>query len=65
MVAGVKCQSESSCAIVQTKSGAVQGIELETVLGEPENVPFCGYRGIPYAQPPINQLRFKVNCFYF
>lgn len=50
---------ERAC-IVQTNLGLIIGKELETVLGDPENVKFCGYRGIPYAKPPISELRFKV-----
>lgn len=54
-----KCQ-QSPCAGIQTNLGEIAGVELTTVLGEP-NTQFCGYRGIRYEQPPIGNLRFKVN----
>lgn len=53
------CDTSISCS-VDTKLGKINGKELKTVLGDPENVRFCSYRGIPYAKPPIGDLRFKV-----
>lgn len=58
-----ECETALSCS-VQTKLGHIIGKELKTVFGDPKNVKFCGYRGIPYAKAPIDDLRFKVNhCF--
>lgn len=45
-------------AIVKTAVGKVRGRVLETRLGEP----FYAFRGMPYAQSPINKLRFKVRA---
>ncbi|KAJ6635464.1 Esterase B1 [Pseudolycoriella hygida] len=42
---------------VNTKSGPIVGVERETF---PNKVPYISYKGIPYAEPPINELRFKV-----
>lgn len=37
--------------------GAIRGSLMETRLGNS----FHAFRGIPYAKPPINSLRFKVR----
>jgi len=42
--------------VVQTKSGAVRG----TTVTENENVTAFIYRGIPYAAPPVGDLRWKA-----
>lgn len=42
---------------MKTAVGKVRGRVLETRLGEP----FYAFRGMPYAQSPINKLRFKVR----
>ncbi|RZC33900.1 uncharacterized protein BDFB_011530, partial [Asbolus verrucosus] len=42
--------------IVQTKNGAVQGRQGTTVE---HGHPFYSFRGIPYAEAPINELRFE------
>ncbi|KAJ6642527.1 Esterase SG1, partial [Pseudolycoriella hygida] len=42
---------------VNTKSGPVVGVKQETF---PNKVPFISYKGIPFAEPPIKELRFKV-----
>lgn len=46
-----------SSAVASTKSGKVQGIKLETQYCGAE---YYAFYGIPYAQPPIGDLRFKV-----
>lgn len=43
--------------VVETSVGKVRGSVLESRLGDP----FYAFRGIPYAQSPINELRFKVR----
>lgn len=44
--------------VVKTESGEVQGITAKTLLNQRQ---FYSFRGIPYAQPPIGDLRFKVK----
>lgn len=43
--------------IVETTKGPVKGILKTTSLGED----FYRFRGIPYARPPIGDLRFKIS----
>lgn len=47
--------------IIETNNGQVRGIQEATLL---ENINYYSFRGIPYAKPPIDELRFKVlhNC---
>nr|WAU86697.1 carboxylesterase [Bradysia odoriphaga] len=42
---------------VATHSGLVQGVSLRTLE---ENKEYIAYRGIPYAEPPVGDLRFRV-----
>lgn len=44
--------------IIHTNKGPVQGEILQTVLNQTE---YLSFRGIPYAKPPIDELKFKVN----
>lgn len=41
---------------VQVKEGILQG----QVVSNPYGCPFYSFKGIPYAEPPIGDLRFKV-----
>lgn len=43
--------------MVETKSGRVRGIRKESLL---KKVGFYAFKSIPYAKPPIGELRFKV-----
>lgn len=45
--------------IVKTLNGQVRGVRKTTLLKE---IPFYSFKGIPYAKPPVGDLRFKV-CF--
>lgn len=42
---------------VNTKCGPVLGVPQKTYL---KNRSYISYKGIPYAQPPIGRLRFRV-----
>lgn len=42
---------------VQTTNGLIQGKEVKSLI----EGTYFSYVGIPYAQPPINKLRFKVR----
>ncbi|KDR19686.1 Esterase FE4 [Zootermopsis nevadensis] len=48
-------QAHSDC-FVRTNLGPVKGSMKNSWNGKP----FCSYRGIPYAEPPIGDLRFKA-----
>lgn len=42
---------------VKTNSGVIRGRLHETILKHQE---YYGYKGIPFAKPPVNELRFKA-----
>lgn len=46
---------------VDIESGRVRGKRGLTLFREK---PYYSFRGIPYAQPPIKDLRFKVSIIY-
>lgn len=43
--------------LVNTKSGPVEGVKEKTFLA---NQTYLSFKGIPYAKPPIGELRFRV-----
>lgn len=43
--------------IVQTTKGPVKGVVKTSIVGEN----YYRFRGIPYAKPPVGDLRFKVS----
>ena len=54
----------SDTKIIQTEGGQVRGKKLVTAI---EAIEYYSFKGIPFAQPPIGNLRFKVclimlNC---
>lgn len=60
----------NATAIVETNYGLIKGILTMSLL----NNIFYSFHGIPYATPPLGELRFKVsfselaysvNSFYF
>lgn len=42
--------------LVKTKSGVVRGYKVNSSF----NFPYMNFIGIPYAKPPVGELRFKV-----
>lgn len=45
--------------IVQTQLGALKGRIAEDYNGKS----YYSFQGIPYAKPPLGELRFKVSFF--
>lgn len=54
----VNAESNDQYRLVNTTNGQVQGVRNTTLLN---GIPFYSFKGIPYAKPPINDLRFKVR----
>lgn len=48
--------------IIQTACGAVRGQRLITLFDEK---PYISFKGIPYGQPPVGDLRFKVHNYIY
>lgn len=46
--------------VVTVQQGKLEGAELKSALG----LSYLAFRGIPFAAPPIGDLRFKV-CFRY
>lgn len=44
--------------VIKTDKGPVRGEILKTIL---KSSKYSAFKGIPFAKPPINELRFKVN----
>lgn len=47
--------------IVDTLNGQVRGIKKTSLLN---GIPFNSFKGIPYAKPPVGDLRFKVKYIF-
>lgn len=45
-------------AKVKVAQGWLEGEQLETVTGDTK---YYSFKGIPYAEPPVGKLRFKVH----
>lgn len=46
--------------IVETKLGKVAGKRVDSII---PNEKYYSFLGIPYAEPPVGELRFKVRSF--
>lgn len=49
--------SERESFVVQTNYGPVRGCKRQSIVGEE----YLSFRGVPYARPPLGDLRFKVK----
>lgn len=52
------CTSTCEDLIVELKQGKLRGREYESVLTKTE---YYAFLGIPYAKPPLGELRFQVS----
>lgn len=52
----IKVSSGLYFPIIETKNGQIRG----NILSSRHENPFYSFRGIPFAKPPINELRFKA-----
>lgn len=43
--------------LVHTTNGPVQGVKKTSLLGDE----YLSYQRIPYAEPPVGELRFRVS----
>lgn len=50
----------SERVIVGVKQGDLRGRKVSTKSG----LHYCSFQGIPYAKPPVGNLRFQVSCSY-
>lgn len=51
-----------SDAVVTLKAGKIQGVKVVSSFNGAE---YCAFYGVPYAQPPIGDLRFRVSISIF
>lgn len=47
---------DNSTIVIETNSGPVRGIKRTTILGDD----YLSFQSIPYAEPPVGSLRFRV-----
>ena len=45
--------------VVETSKGKVRGFVDRSILGDE----YLGFKGIPFAKPPVGQLRFQVSKY--
>lgn len=56
-----KSADSAAFKVIETNDGSVRGLRKTTFL---KKVDFYSFKGIPFAKPPIGDLRFKVSLFY-
>ena len=58
LATAVLCQIDQSqvAPVIDTNAGQVSGVTLKSFSGKD----FLAYLGIPFAEPPVNDLRFQV-----
>lgn len=60
LVCIAQAKSNAKEKIVATKNGKVRGYRHTTMI---KKVDYFGFKGIPYAKSPTDELRFKVSSF--
>lgn len=61
LVAAATAADDADIIQVEIESGHIRGKRNVTLF---EQKSYYSFRGIPYAQAPINDLRFKVSCVF-
>lgn len=46
---------------VMVKEGWLRGMKINSEVGES----FISFKGIPFAEPPVGDLRFKVSSYIY
>lgn len=57
VIISVNCHNLNNNLHVETESGPVRGVALKTLV---KNKDYIAYRGIPFAEPPLGELRYRV-----
>lgn len=52
---------DSDLVVVNTALGPIKGNRRTSYLGDE----FFSFRGVPFAKPPVGELRFKVCLFIY
>lgn len=60
-VVGTPVTGKKWSPLIRTEGGLVSGISEKSTKGNT----FYSYYSIPFAKPPVNELRFKVLCSHF
>ena len=50
--------NNNNMVVIQVEEGSLRGVQKESSI---TGKSFCAFLGIPYAEPPIGDLRFKVG----
>lgn len=53
----INCRTDETLRVKLSNGGSILGRYLSTYYGKGVR----GFLGIPYAEPPVGDLRFKVN----
>lgn len=61
LIAVFSSTSDGDIVEIKTNSSVIVGKKLFTLF---ENKPYAAFWKIPYADPPVSDLRFKVNIIY-